>query len=100
MSIASNIKHLREAHGMSQAEFGNIAGVTDKAVSSWETGKKEPRMGAIQKIADHFGIRKRSCVRIALAAPRKSRMALGLRAVFVTASQAEGVGPIPIIRSK
>ena len=57
MSIASNIKHLREAHGMSQAEFGNIAGVTDKAVSSWETGKKEPRMGAIQKIADHFGIK-------------------------------------------
>lgn len=58
MSMASNIKHLRESHGMSQAEFGNIAGVTDKAVSSWETGKKEPRMGAIQKLADYFGIRK------------------------------------------
>ena len=58
MSIASNIKRLRESHGMSQLEFGNIAGVTDKAVSTWETGKKEPRMGAIQKIADHFGLKK------------------------------------------
>jgi repressor LexA len=58
MSIANNIKHLRESHGMSQAEFGGIAGVTDKAVSTWETGRKEPRMGAIQKIADYFGIKK------------------------------------------
>ena len=62
MSIANNIKHLRESHGMSQAEFGNIAGVTDKAVSTWETGKKEPRMGAIQKIADYFGIKKSNII--------------------------------------
>lgn len=58
MSIADNIKALREAHDMNQAEFGAIAGVTDKAVSSWENGTKTPRMGAIQKLADHFGIKK------------------------------------------
>lgn len=58
MSIADNIKHLRESREMSQAQLGRIAGVTDKAVSAWETGKKEPRMGAIQKIADYFGIKK------------------------------------------
>ena len=58
MGIAENIKRLRLENGMSQAEFGAIAGVTDKAVSTWETGAKEPRMGAIQKIADHFHISK------------------------------------------
>ncbi len=58
MSIADNIKRLRLDHGLSQAEFGAIAGVTDKAVSTWETGAKEPRMGAIQKLADHFHISK------------------------------------------
>lgn len=58
MSISENIKRLRESHGMTQAQFGDIAGVTDKAVSTWESGKKEPRMGAIQKLCDHFGISK------------------------------------------
>lgn len=58
MTIAENIRNLRESHGMSQAEFGAIAGVSDKAVSTWEKGIKTPRMGAIQKLADYFGIRK------------------------------------------
>ena len=57
-SISSNLKRIRESHGMSQAEFGKIAGVTDKAVSTWENGLKTPRLGAIQKIADYFYISK------------------------------------------
>ena len=58
MSIVKNIKTLREQHNMSQEELGKIAGVTDKAVSTWENDIKIPRMGAIQRIADYFGIRK------------------------------------------
>lgn len=58
MPIADNIKKLRTSHKLSQAEFGKIAGVSDKAVSTWEKGEKTPRMGAIQKLADHFGISK------------------------------------------
>ncbi|MBG9616200.1 LexA family protein [Bacillus thuringiensis] len=58
MSIGKNIKKLRAKHNLSQKEFGEIAGVSDKAVSTWEKGLKEPRMGAIQKIADHFEILK------------------------------------------
>ncbi|PEQ66571.1 LexA family protein [Bacillus cereus] len=58
MSIGKNIKKIRDKHNLSQKEFGEIAGVSDKAVSTWEKGIKEPRMGAIQKIADHFGILK------------------------------------------
>lgn len=58
MSIAENIKKLRIEHGLSQIEFGKIAGVTDKAVSTWESGAKIPRMGAVEKIAGYFGIPK------------------------------------------
>ncbi|MHC1696412.1 MAG: LexA family protein [Eubacteriales bacterium] len=58
MSIGDNMKKLREKKGLSQEEFGKIAGVTDKAVSNWETGLREPKMGSIQKIADYFGITK------------------------------------------
>ncbi|AQX55930.1 XRE family transcriptional regulator [Priestia flexa] len=58
MSIGKNIKKLRELHNLSQKELAEIAGVSDKAVSTWENNIKDPRMGAIQKIADHFGILK------------------------------------------
>ena len=58
MSIQKNIKALREKHNMSQQDFGKIAGVSDKAVSAWENGIRTPRMGAIEKIANHFGINK------------------------------------------
>ena len=64
MGISENIKLLREQYGLSQKELGQIAGVSDKAVSTWEQGIKEPRMGAIQKIADHFGIQKRTHAKI------------------------------------
>lgn len=58
MGIPENIKKLREVHGLTQTELGKIAGVSDKAISTWEKGTAEPRMGAVQKIADYFNIRK------------------------------------------
>ena len=58
MSIASNIKRLRTQAQLSQAELGKIAGVTDKAVSTWESGLKTPRMGAVEKMVAYFGIPK------------------------------------------
>lgn len=62
MGIAENIKLLREMYNLSQKDLGLIAGVSDKAVSTWEKGIKEPRMGAIQKIADHFGLQKSNII--------------------------------------
>ncbi|UPO88307.1 MULTISPECIES: S24 family peptidase [Bacillaceae] len=58
MSIGKNIKRLREQHNLTQEQLANIIGVSDKAVSTWESELKTPRMGTIQKIADHFGILK------------------------------------------
>lgn len=58
MGIKENIKALRKQHNLSQQELAKIAGVTDKAISTWESGTRIPRMGAIQKIADFFGLQK------------------------------------------
>ena len=52
-----NIKILREMHGLTQSEIAQIAGVTDKAVSTWENGTKEPRMGAVDRIARRFNVK-------------------------------------------
>ena len=62
MGIPENIKKFREMYNLSQKDLGIIAGVSDKAVSTWEKGLKEPRMGAIQKIADHFGLQKSNII--------------------------------------
>ena len=58
MSIGENIKNLRLRHGLSQLELADVAGVSDKAVSTWEQNKAVPRMGPIQKMADYFGVKK------------------------------------------
>lgn len=62
MSIAENIKKIRLEHELSQADLGKIAGVSDKAVSTWELGIKVPRMGAVEKLANYFGIPKSAIV--------------------------------------
>lgn len=58
MSIGANIRRLRESHRLTQKELGEIAGVSDKAVSTWEKGIKLPRMGAIERLANYFGVPK------------------------------------------
>lgn len=58
MSISENIKRIREDYHLTQEELGKLAGVTDKAVSKWESGLAEPRMGAVQKISVALGISK------------------------------------------
>lgn len=57
-AISGKIKELREKNGLTQAELGSIAGVSGKAVWAWEAGTAEPRMGALERIALHFGITK------------------------------------------
>lgn len=62
MGIRQNIIKLRDLYGITQADLARIAGVSRGAVSQWEGGFSEPRMGAIQKIADHFGISKSNLI--------------------------------------
>lgn len=58
MTIAANIKRIRENAHMTQEEFGRIAGVSSMAVSQWENGRAVPRMGAVEKISAALKITK------------------------------------------
>lgn len=55
-AVGRNIRKLREERGMSQAELAKIAGVTDKAVSTWEIGLKIPRLSTLAKVAEYFNV--------------------------------------------
>lgn len=62
MGVRENIVELRRRYGITQEELAKIAGVSRGAVSQWEGGFSEPRMGAIQKIADHYGLLKSNII--------------------------------------
>ena len=42
---------LRKVKGYSQFQLGKLVGVSDKAVSKWETGASRPKMQVIRKLA-------------------------------------------------
>lgn len=52
----TTIKHLREDRKMTQAELAEKVGVSDKAVSKWETAKGLPDISLIQPLAKALGV--------------------------------------------
>lgn len=62
MGVSENIVKLRNLTGVTQQQLADIAGVSRSAVSLWEIGDSAPRMGAVQSIADHFGLRKSNII--------------------------------------
>ena len=51
-----NIRRLLSLTGATHQQLADIAGVGRSAVSHWKSGKAEPRMGHLQKLADYYGI--------------------------------------------
>lgn len=50
------IRELRQSKGMTQTELGALLGVSDRAISKWETGKGLPDISMISSIANVFGV--------------------------------------------
>lgn len=47
MSFAWNLKTLRNQTDLTQGELANKIGVSQKTLSSWETGRTEPNIGEV-----------------------------------------------------
>ncbi len=47
---------LRKKHSLTQTQLASILGVTDKAVSRWETGKGFPDVDSLVKLSNYFDI--------------------------------------------
>ena len=56
--VSDNIKKLLREYNINQTELAKIAGVSDSTVGKWVLKKATPRMGAVQKISDHFNLPK------------------------------------------
>ena len=55
-TINTQIKKLRKEKGLTQNELGNILGLTDKAISKWESGDGNPDISLLPKIAKLFNV--------------------------------------------
>ena len=55
-TINTRIKKLRKEKGLTQNELGNILGLTDKAISKWESGDGNPDISLLPKIAKLFNV--------------------------------------------
>lgn len=55
-AFGNKIVELRTQLNLSQTELAKMLGVTNKAVSKWETGKSKPTTNVIRKLAALFRI--------------------------------------------
>lgn len=55
-SIAFKLKTLRKAKGMTQEEVAEAIGTTRATLAGYETGRRNPRLPDLQKIAEFFGV--------------------------------------------
>lgn len=52
----STVKSLREKKGITQTQLADMLGVSDKAVSKWETAKGLPDISLIEPLANALGV--------------------------------------------
>ena len=56
MTIASNLKQIREAKGLSQREVSKQIGVANTSYFAWERGKTKPKKENLIKLSNIFGV--------------------------------------------
>ena len=55
-TIGDNLTFLRKKAGLTQLEFGEKFGYSDKTVSKWEQGDVVPNVEMLKRIADYYGV--------------------------------------------
>lgn len=56
MKLNGQITFLRKEKGITQEELARVLGVTNQAVSKWESGQCCPDIGLLPDISDYFGV--------------------------------------------
>lgn len=56
MTIGESIKKIRAEKGMTQKQLGDLLGVSMQTVSSYEAGKRRPKMETLARFAEALGV--------------------------------------------
>ena len=60
----TTIKKLREEKRITQGELAQMIGVSDKAVSKWETGRGLPDISLLEPFPGRWASRWRNCLQV------------------------------------
>ncbi len=52
ITISEKIKHYRQQHALTQADFGQLLGVSPQAISKWERGECYPDITLLPVLAE------------------------------------------------
>lgn len=55
-NVSKNLTILRKAHGLTQAQFGEMFAFSDKTISKWESGASIPDVATLVQIASKFNV--------------------------------------------
>lgn len=55
--FAKNLHYIMEARGITQADICRVLDISSATASDWCSGKKFPRIDALQRLADLLGVR-------------------------------------------
>lgn len=90
MNLVSNsIKKLREEKGMTQDVLAEKLCVTRQAISNWETGKTQPDIETLTRLAEIFDV---SVERIIYGSERQKRIVQVIRNVQIGPKEGIGMG--------
>ena len=56
--FAKNLQHYMSMHDETQADIARLLGVSKSAVTLWMQGRTQPRMDKIDKLVQHWAIRR------------------------------------------
>lgn len=54
--LNENLRKLRKEKGMTQSELSKVLGIAQTTYAGYETGKSEPDLNTLTKIADYYKI--------------------------------------------
>lgn len=69
--IHENIKKMRQSRNISQKELAERLHVAQNTISSWETGRTEPNIGAIEDLCRVFQCQKSDLLDFIVEEPKK-----------------------------
>ena len=55
-TLGEAIKIARKQAGLTQKELGELLGITGVTMGQWETGRRQPRVESLRKIADVLNV--------------------------------------------
>ena len=55
MSLSTTLRELRKKHNLTQKQLGELSGTSEITIRQYESGKYNPKMETLQKIANVFG---------------------------------------------